>query len=319
MELPYLVKQKLFSQLFEESDSNSLLAASIGKNGSGSTTPSIQFVASNSNTESKFAAELAKLENHFDSNFNLAGSLSSENLSDFKYILNDPVFQNTNILYSDDLVDILDFVKMTKSNRTTHQVINLSSGAIFDPTCNIINVGYSRHNTSRDTLGRLWDKSSLSIGEVKADMKQCEPLIRDAKAAIIDMDLLEYALTGLTIFEACTIAKYLGHAPHLDNILIHGVSEKDSRYFEKMSVFCWYFLEGRKHRAKDFPQNPNNQTYSIYSETIDLHLEFKKSALTGRYWLKHPSSKAEYLSVSFDEYSQTTMDDIPQRLLDLID
>lgn len=314
----YLIKNKILSENIDNVESTSLYNYLVKTQSDTSFSPNLNIISANSNCYSLVMQELSKLENHFDPFFGFAGYLSSSYLLDFDQLKDRPEYKNDNILISDQKEEISAYIEMSRSNRSKHTVINVSPRAEVAEDTNLINIGYSRHNTPQTVYNNMWNSQSVSIGDAKSDIQNLEPMLRDAKFARINLSIIDSVIAGFTIFELCTIMKYLGHANHLDLVLLDGDKEYDERYYEKAALLTWYFLEGRQHRQQDYPQNPKNRTYLVHSETMNLDFEFSKSEVSGRWWLKKPAQSNEYLPISFDEYTSITQDNLPQRILELI-
>ncbi len=314
----YLIKNKILSESNEHLDSTSLFNYLVNTQSDTEFKPELGIISENSACYSLVIQALAQLENHFDPFFGFTGYLESGNLLDFKHIKNRTQNQKDSILIADSMQVVEPFIEMSRSNRSRHTVINISPRAERVDGTNLINIGFSRHNTPKAILASMMNSQSVSIGEAKSNIQALEPLVRDAKFARINVNIIDSVIAGFTIFEVCALMKYLGHANNLDLVLIDGDKENDPRYYEKVALLLWYFLEGRQHRQNDYPQNPMNKSYLVYSTTMNQDFEFAKSEISGRWWLKNPGADNEYISVSFDEYTNIAEDNVPQRILELI-
>jgi len=269
---------------------------------------------------SKYFIASVPLEQHFGDFFALSGHLPDEEILQYQAIRNTMDSAETVILIGSNSNHIHSLLNQTVSGKTsTHRVVNVSQSALIQGGHTLYNIGYTRHNTSLQILNTLDTQFSISLGSAKQDITLVEPLVRDARVAVIDLALISSASVGFTIFEMCSIARYLGYSSTLDTLYLYHSEILTKDYpVEQAALLTWYFLEGRQHRQDDYPTNPSNQIYLVHSTLLDVDLQFSKSNLTGRWWIQHPQNDSNYIPVSFSEYQSVINNEIPNRLLDLI-
>lgn len=269
---------------------------------------------------SSYVNQCSNLENHFKPFFSLLGYLEDDNyLEAYQDVRNSMQSIETCILIGESEACVKDLMKHTESIKTTHKVANIQKKAIQSSKYDIYNIGYTRHHTSLEILSLLDESHSMSLGSCKQNIHNIEPMLRDTRTACIDISLISNTSVGLTIFEMCSIARYLGYSNSLDTLYFyHPNLQSSSEAMEQISLLTWYFLEGRQHRQEDFPTNASNQKYIVFSNVLDTELEFAKSKLTGRWWLQHPGNTQNYIPISYGEYEDTVKNDIPLRILSQI-
>lgn len=269
---------------------------------------------------SKYCVASLNLEHHFRDFYSLAGFLDEMESQAYQEVRNTHQSIETGIIIGDNSQYSNSLAQSTESGKASHRVVNIGLKATTHPEYQTYNIGYTRHNTPLDTLSSLDSNYSLPLGTAKKDITLVEPLVRDARIAAIDLAIISNTSVGFNIFEMCSIVRYLGYSNTLDTLyLYHDEMESLGYPIEQAALLTWYFLEGRHHRQEDYPTNPSNQTYLVHSTTLDTDFEFCKSKLTGRWWMQHPENKSNYIPVSFSEYEAVTNNEIPNRLLELID
>lgn len=268
---------------------------------------------------SKYVSKCMDLEHHFRPFYSLIGYLDGTSLDEYSHIRNTLSNLETCILIGDSKKEITSLISQTASNKAEHRVANIQRTATLSDDHTIYNLGYTRHNTPLKVLDILGESTSLSLGQIKHNVSDTEPYLRDVRLACLDISMISSTLVGLTIFEMCSLLRYLGYSNTLDTIYIyHENLDHSEEAMEQMAILIWYFLEGRQHRQEDYPSNPSNQKYVVYSALLNTDIEFAKSKLTGRWWMQNPENKSNYIPISFSEYQATVNNDIPTRLLEEI-
>lgn len=188
-------------------------------------------------------------------------------------------------------------------------------GKIFKHSPNYLfgycHLGYQSYLTDQKSI-ELLDKlsfESIRLGVVKEDIKEIEPIVRDADMLSIDLSALQafYApgasnakVYGLTGEEACQLCWYAGQNEKMSSVGIYNYdSTKDSNDKKTafvMSTMVWYFIEGYYHRKGD--KNFKSNDYLMYEVHLGGEPEtirFYKSKLSERWWMEVPNPDSEGL------------------------
>ena len=265
---------------------------------------------------SKYISQCSHLEHHFRPFYSLLGYIDDPVIDHYQDVRNGLGSMETCILIGSEKNYINALSKQTESKKSSHRVANIQKTAMTSTEYEVYNLGYTRHNTPIDVLDTLDSSQAFSLGTIKQDINSVEPLVRDIRLACIDVSMISNVSVGLTIFEMCSIARYLGYANSLHTLyLYHSDLDNSEDAMEQIALLTWYFLEGRQHRQDDYPSNPSNQKYLVYSDLLDTDIEFSKSKLTGRWWMQNPGNAQNYIPISFSEYEATVNTGLPSRIL----
>ncbi len=201
---------------------------------------------------------------------------------------------------------------------------------------NYYHLAYQSYLTSQKDLD-LFDKLSfetMRLGAIKENIKEIEPIVRDADMMAIDMSAIQVAYTpgafdskvyGLTGEEACQLAWYAGQNEKMSSIGLYNYladdDSSDRRTAFVMSTFIWYFIEGYYHRKGD--KNFKSNDYLMYEVHIGGEpdtLRFYKSKLSERWWMEVPNSKDlgifnrnRMLACNYSDYKMASEGEIPER------
>lgn len=194
------------------------------------------------------------------------------------------------------------------------QSIVISKKAIIDRH----SIGYQRH------LCDIPNKLSVSLGEYKSSTELADVIIRKANTVFFNIDAIrmqdsfhnDSSITGLDIYEACTISKSIGMSRNITLFCIDiGYNEINENTEEALSLLLWYFLEGRNNADID-TKLENSRTYLVENNMFDKEVEFIKNKVTGRWSFRHPIDNAIYPCTEND-YKDLIQGHIPDILLAL--
>jgi len=201
---------------------------------------------------------------------------------------------------------------------------------------NYYHLAYQSYLTNQKEL-ELIDQLSfeaIRLGAVKENIKDIEPMVRDADMMTFDISALQAfyvpgaidaKVYGLTGEEACQICWYAGQNEKMSSIGIYGYdSNKDSDDFKSafvISTMIWYFVEGYYHRKGD--KNFKSSDYLMY----EVHLggepdtiRFYKSKLSERWWMEVPNPDASGLfnrnrmiACNYADYELALTGEVPDR------
>ena len=189
-------------------------------------------------------------------------------------------------------------------------------------------LGGQAHHTYRSEKQRLekkgWDY--ISLGQVRSDMKEVEPSIRDADLITIHLAAMKYTETpsqlnpspsGFFLEEACQLARYAGMSDKLTAFGITGfnLAATDLQTAQSIAQMIWYFLDGFCSRKQDYPVSTSNLVqYVVHLKEQDLHLAFWKSLKSGRWWFQL-NEHQHLIPCSYQDYKQASRGELSDRLL----
>lgn len=243
-------------------------------------------------------------------------------------------FENSNKLISVLNIDNrMDFDE-GESNEDTHL------GKIFKHSPNYLfsyyQLAYQSYLTHQKEI-ELLDKLSFEavrLGIVKENIKEIEPIVRDADMMTFDISSLQAFYTpgafdskvyGLTGEEACQLCWYAGQNEKMSSVGLYNYDsnkdDTDKKTAFVMSTMIWYFIEGYYHRKGD--KNFKSNDYLMY----EVHLggdpdtiRFYKSKLSERWWMEVPNPEGEglfnrnrMLACNYSDYELALKGEVPDR------
>ena len=192
---------------------------------------------------------------------------------------------------------------------------------------------YLTHQKELELLEKL-SFEAVRLGMVKENIKEIEPMVRDADMMTIDMSSLQaiYApgafdskVYGLTGEEACQLCWYAGQNEKMSSLGLYNYDtvrdDSDKKTAFVMSTMIWYFIEGYYHRKGD--KNFKSNDYLMY----EVHLggdpdtiRFYKSKLSERWWMEVPNSddsglfnRNRMLACNYSDYELAVKGEVPDR------
>lgn len=176
------------------------------------------------------------------------------------------------------------------------------SRLISEPPVNLLNfsnIGYQSYYIAQEELD-LFDKMCFEVhrlGNIVNDLKIIEPAMRDADIVSINMSAVQAKdmettgnINGFNSREICAVARYAGISSNVQVAGIFNVPATDSAA-QLIAQMVWYFCEGFNFRIKELPiiSDDNYTKYIVLIE--DVTVEFFKSTLTQRWWMKPATDK----------------------------
>jgi len=173
----------------------------------------------------------------------------------------------------------------------------------------------------------------LRLGQLKAEISQVEPLIRETELLIInpravraaDMPLQNQPNpNGLAAAEICRIVRYAAINEHLNTVIIHNFAYKstqESQTAQLLAQMIWFAIEGFYSRKGDYPLNLDKlQHYSLSIHNWDEPLHFFKSKYSERWWVAVPAlmnidqPTACLRPCAYKDYEQASKGELSERL-----
>ena len=204
---------------------------------------------------------------------------------------------------------------------------------------NYINLGYQGYLCQNDE-SHLLDKmhfESLRLGDLRNNIKESEPYIRNADIVSLDMSSVKQSdapattspsPNGLEAHHICAIARYSGMSDRVSSFSIFEFDPNKVINFQTENLIgqiIWHFLEGFSLRISDSPNakniNINYKKYYIPIKDSNLQFIFYKSKQTGRWWFSssmefndETNYREKIISCSYEDYLSAISGDIPKRI-----
>lgn len=198
------------------------------------------------------------------------------------------------------------------------------------------NIGYQTHLVGQDYV-RLMDDlkfDAYRLGEVRHDMTRAETLIRNSDLLSVDIGAIRQSDApgnlapsphGFYGEDYCQMMRFAGMSNKTSCL---GLFEVNPRYDNRgqtshmVAQGLWYFIEGyylRKHdNPRFFPENCKH--FIVKMEDPEIDLEFYKSKLSDRWWVRVPCGDSQLqeiysnqlmLPCTYGDYLQSLKGELP--------
>lgn len=180
---------------------------------------------------------------------------------------------------------------------------------------------------------------AFRIGQVRTNLQEIEPVIRNADAVSFDITSIRSADApgnalaqpfGLTGEEACQICWYAGLNEKLSSIGFYeyypAFDDAHKKTASVIATMIWYFVEGYYHRKND--QNFTSNDFLKYVVSMPSEpetLTFYKSKFSEKWWMEvpYPNGKKRYarnsiVPCSYSDYQTATKGEVPERYINTI-
>ena len=241
--------------------------------------------------------------------------------------------QIINIVAVDPMFDL------GKDSSTLNSQSYLSKIILHQPNYlfNYTNIGFQSYFVDKEAVA-LMNKLYFDIyrlGNVRENMDEVEPVVRNADMVSIDISSVRSAdapgnantiPNGFAGEELCRIVRYAGLSDKLSSI---GFYEYNPTYDPHeqtamlISQAIWYFLEGYYQRKDDYPARARDQyvKFHVKVEGQKDEIIFYKSKRSERWWMEVPvetdlMTKYErhyMVPCSYRDYQDALEDNIPER------
>ncbi len=202
---------------------------------------------------------------------------------------------------------------------------------------NFSNIGYQTYFVEQKGIS-LMEKmffDSYRLGDVKKDMEEVEPVVRNADILSFDISAIRHSdapgnknasPNGFFGDEACRIARYAGLSDKLTSFGIYEINPSvdiNGQTSFLAAEMIWYFINGYYSRKKDYPVG-DKSSYTKYRVSIKegkYEIVFYKSDKSGRWWMEVPypgSKKSKYerhsmVPCSYNDYKIACTEEMPDR------
>ena len=207
----------------------------------------------------------------------------AEALSDVNSFIN--IVSIDKILGIDNEKDVIN-----NKNYISHLILNEKLKLNF-----FCNLGYLRHlnSFSKIELIKKIKFDLLSLGDLRSDFTEAEPVIRNSHIVNFNLESLKssainYKLTspnGLTTFEACNLARYSGISSSMKIVAFNNV-KSTLECNSILSEMVWYLIEGFNNRYND--DFLKESDFTFYYVEIDGHsFKFYRNKISDRWWVEY--------------------------------
>ncbi|WBA41575.1 formimidoylglutamase [Hymenobacter canadensis] len=197
---------------------------------------------------------------------------------------------------------------------------------------NFAQLAHQQYLVAPDVLAALEKLhfETLRVGQVRDDIRQAEPLLRQADFVSFDIAALRWNDApgyypanpfGLTNEEAAKLAWYAGHNDQLSSFGLYGYRPDYDLHglaASTLATMLWYFVEGYYHRRRetDF-QSRRFLRYAVGLPGTPAKLVFYKSRHTEKWWLEVESMAdsdiKRIVPCSYEDYFRAAQGDLPNR------
>jgi arginase family enzyme len=202
---------------------------------------------------------------------------------------------------------------------------------------NYSNIGYQTYlvDQGATSLMRSLFFDTYRLGQVRADLEQVEPLVRNADLLSIDIGSVRASdapgngnaqPNGFYGEELCQLTRYAGLSEKVSSIGFFEYNPFHDKNFQTASLMAqaiWYFIDGLNYRQYDFPKEEGKDyiKFNVAIREVENDLLFYKSKLTERWWMKVPyasGQKERYkrhqmVPCSYQDYECAMENTIPDR------
>ncbi len=172
----------------------------------------------------------------------------------------------------------------------------------------------------------------MRLGVLRDNITLCEPLVRDAEYAFIDMRAVRYSdypssnnsnPNGLYAEEICTIARYIGLGCNLKAVFIFGTarSKQLTVCYKLIAQTIWHLCGGIE---SNIPESPTNEKLEDYfsRKIVSMgdngeNITFATSGTTKRWWMEIPvnENNIKYVPCSIEDYKTACSGEVPLKWL----
>ena len=182
-----------------------------------------------------------------------------------------------------------------------------------------------------DIVAEGYNGEIITLGEIRSDFKEMEPLLRKADFVSFDFGSIklseapgQYRISpnGLSGEESCQIAWYTGISTNTTWFGLFGYSPSfDSTTSGAMiaAQICWYFINGVSKRLDEEPEDEATdfEHYYISVDGLDDPISFLRHPVSQRWWMEVPAEDCTIFPVripcSKKDYRKACENEIPER------
>jgi arginase family enzyme len=238
-----------------------------------------------------------------------------------------------NMAVIDPMFDLGETQKELNSQTFLSRIIMQKPNFLFNYT----NLGFQTYFVDQPALDLmkklLFD--TYRLGMLTADLKETEPLVRNADLVSFDMGAIRAAdapgngnasPNGFTGEQACQIARYAAMSDKLSSIGFFELNpsfDRGGTTAHLLAQMIWYVFEGYNSRKKDFPGLDKDAfiRYTVPAADFSEGIVFLKSRKTDRWWMEvicGPDNQKKYsnhfiVPCTYHDYETACNNEMPDR------
>ncbi|RLD81086.1 MAG: arginase [Bacteroidetes bacterium] len=253
----------------------------------------------------------------------------SQDLTYGNFLAYQKTVDKVNLVSIDPKFDIGFLTDDFDSSSYLGQIILHSGENLFNHT----NLGYQAYylnKEEKDLMNKL-NFDSFRLGKVRENIKESEPILRDADILSIDISAVKQAeapafnhpsANGFYGEELCQLSRYAGLSDRLSSFGIYNVNPKfdvNNQTVNLCAQVIWYFIEGVTLRQNDYPEgNLKNYTKFIVNfDNKEQNIIFYRNINNDRWWMEIPNSKNnsknKVIACSYEDYKLACTQELPER------
>ncbi len=256
----------------------------------------------------------------------------SQDLTYAQYLAYQQLEETVNIVSVDAKFDLGSTEEEIRSSTYLGKIILHEPNFLF----NFSNIGYQTYFVGNDQV-ELMDKlffDAYRLGQVRKDMEEVEPIVRNADILSFDMTSIRQSdapgngnasPNGFYGEEACQIIRYAGLSDKLTSIGFYEANplfDNHDQTSHLIAQMIWYFIDGYYNRKKDMPvsNKAGFVKYRVALKKSEQEIIFYKSEKSSRWWMEvpFPNSKVKYhrhhlVPCSYKDYETACRDEMPER------
>jgi len=258
----------------------------------------------------------------------------SQDLTYANYRAYEDLGQIINIVAVDNQFDLGENDEELTSQSYLSKIILHQPNFLFNYT----NLGYQTYFVDQDAIKLMNNLffDTYRLGNVRANMRDVEPMVRNADMMSIDISAIRQTdapgnnnvtPNGFYGEEMCQISRYAGLSDKLTSIGFYEYNpmlDKNGQTAHLIAQMIWYFIDGYYNRLHDFPIDKTSDDYKKFMVKLSNQREelvFFKSRKSDRWWMEVGCSatvKAKYerhylVPCSYEDYEKALEDDVPER------
>ena len=257
----------------------------------------------------------------------------SQDLTYANYLAYEKLEQTINLVTVDSCFDLGAPDQKLDSQSYLSKIILHQPNFLF----NYSNIGYQTYfvdNNALELMSKLYF-DVYRLGQVKANMKEVEPIVRNADILSFDISAIRQAdapgnqnaaPNGFYGEEACQIVRYAGMSDKLSSIGFYEINpslDRNNQTSHLAAQMIWYFIDGYYNRKRDFPVGDKSEylKYRVVLKDNEHEIVFYKSNKSDRWWMEVPypvNQKIKYgrhylVPCSYSDYQIACNDEMPDR------
>jgi hypothetical protein len=202
---------------------------------------------------------------------------------------------------------------------------------------NYSNIGYQTYLVDPGAISLMRNLyfDAYRLGQVRADLEEIEPLVRNADLLSIDISAVRASdapgngnalPNGFYGEELCQLTRYAGLSEKVSSIGFfeyNPVFDRNGQTASLMAQAIWYFIDGFNYRQYDFPKEEGEDyiKFNVAIQDLEDEMLFYKSKMTERWWMKVPYAPGEkerykrhqMVPCSYKDYEAAMNNTIPDR------